>query len=322
MIRLRRFACLAAAGLLFSGVGASHPPVTPSSTAPPDNKPPLDVERIYANQERLVRIVLDGVRASEEGVAETYFVGFGSSDEQDVFENEVKLVETQFREQLGAEGRTAMLINSRNTIDDLPLANGENLALVLDGIGRKMGPEDLLVLHMTSHGSRRHRFSVSFESLKLKDISAADLGEIVNGADLPWRVVVVSACFSGGYIDALKSPRAIVITAASARRMSFGCENGRDYTYFGAAFYRDSLTDGNYRAAFERAAVLVRKREKRKGFKHSYPQIWVGEDISDRLPLVRAADLGPSLEEVTAHASSTHHLRNCAGTHDSARGRE
>jgi hypothetical protein len=301
MTLMRRFAIFVVALLVLSGVGASRPLALPSCNAPPEKKPPLDVESIYSNQERLVQSALDKVRASEEGVAETYFVGFGSSADQDVFENEVKLVEALFREQLGAEGRTAMLINSRNTIDDLPLANGPNLASVLGGLGRKMGPEDLLVLHMTSHGSRRHKLSVSFEPFRLKDLSARKIGEIVNGADLPWRVVVVSACFSGGYIDALKSPRALVITAASARRMSFGCANGRDYTYFGAAFYRDSLTDGDYLAAFKRAAVLVRKREKRKGFKHSRPQIWVGEDIVDKLPLARLSDGGWSPEEVSAH---------------------
>ena len=299
---VRRFACVVLAGLVLSGFGASYPPVTPSSTPPPAKKPPLDVESIYSNQQQLVQVALDRVRASEEGVAETYFVGFGSYAAQDVFENEVKLVEALFREQLGAEGRTAILINSRKTIDELPLANGPNLAAVLGGIGQKMGAEDLLVLHMTSHGSRRHKFSVSFESLKLKNLSAEDIGEIVSGANLPWRVVVVSACFSGGYIDALKSPRAMVITAASARRMSFGCANGRDYTYFGAAFYRDSLTDGDYRATFERAAVLVRQREERKGFKHSRPQIWVGEEISDKLPTFPAADEGSSLEKIDAQA--------------------
>ncbi|MYL01714.1 MAG: hypothetical protein F4013_08470 [Gammaproteobacteria bacterium] len=274
------------AALHMSGVDASHEPEAAAVNAAEEEQAAFDVERVYSNQEGLVQLALDKVRASEEGVAETYFVGFGSSDAQDVFENEVKLVEAQFREQLGAEGRTAMLINSRNTIDDLPLANGRNLAAVLSGIGRKMGPEDLLVLHMTSHGSRKHRFDVSFKPFRLRDLSAKRIGEIVDGANLPWRVVVVSACFSGGYIEALKSPRTMVITAASARRESFGCENGRDYTYFGEAFYRDSLTDGDYRAAFRRAVALVRKRERSKGFRHSRPQLWVGEEIEDKLPLM------------------------------------
>lgn len=295
-----RFASLVVAALVLSGAGASLPPAATGSTPPPAKKPPLDVENIFSNQQRLVQMALDRVRESEEGVAETYFVGFGSYEAEDVFENEVKHVETLFRERLGADGRTAILINSRKTLDDIPLANGPNLAAVLSGIGQKMGAEDLLVLHMTSHGSKRHKFSVRFKPLRMKSLSADDIGEIVNGANLPWRVVVVSACFSGGYIDALKSPSALVITAASAKRMSFGCANGRDYTYFGAAFYRDSLMDGDYRAAFERAVALVREREKLKGYRHSRPQIWVGENISDKLPFARPADDGAMLEKGTA----------------------
>ena len=293
MTSMRCLPILLWVALYASGVDASQEPDTASPNAAEDKQAEIDVGRVYSNQEQLVQIALDKVRTSEEGVAETYFVGFGSSDAQDVFENEVKLVEAQFREQLGAEGRTAMLINSRNTIDDLPLANGRNLAAVLSGIGRKMGPEDLLVLHMTSHGSRKHRFDVSFKPFRLRDLSAERIGEIVDGANLPWRVVVVSACFSGGYIEALKSPRTMVITAASARRESFGCENGRDYTYFGEAFYRDSLTDGDYRAAFKRAVALVRKRERSKGFRHSRPQLWVGEEIEDKLPLALNLGVAP-----------------------------
>ena len=258
--------------------------------APSPKGPPLDIETLYYDQPRLVEAALGGVLASQDGVPETYFVGFASSAKEDVFENEVKHVESLFRERLGAEGRTAILVNSRNTMDELPLANGPNLEAVLEGVARKMGPEDLLFLHMTSHGSKDHKFSVLFESMRLNDLSAKRLGEIVNGAGLPWRVVVVSACFSGGYIEDLKSPRALIITAASADRTSFGCENGREYTYFGEAYYRDSLTDADYRAAFERAVPLVREREESKGYKHSEPQIWMGEEIVDKLPLTLGED--------------------------------
>jgi len=241
------------------------------------------VESVYYDQSRLVQNMLDGVQASEEDVEEIFFVGFGSDSGEDVFENEVKNIEEIFRERFGAHGRTAILVNSRNTIDELPLANGPNLQTVLEGVAEKMGPEDLLFLHMTSHGSRKHRLAVDFENLGMNDLPARKIGEIVNGAGLSWRVVVVSACFSGGYIDALKSPQALVITAASATRTSFGCSNGREYTYFGEAYYRDGLTDGDFRGAFERAVSLVKEREENRGFKHSEPQIWVGEEIGERL---------------------------------------
>ena len=296
---MRRAIAALTALVALAGLVACRGPAVPVLLPTPAKKQPLDVESIYYDQQRLVQAVLNDVRPSEAGVAETYFVGFASSAAQDVFENEVKHVETLFREHLGADGRTALLVNSRNTVDQLPLANGPNLAAVLTGIAGKMGPEDLLFLHMTSHGSKRHKFSVSFETLRLNGLSAERIGEIVNGAGLPWRVVVVSACFSGGYIEDLKSPRTMIITAASANRTSFGCDNGREYTYFGEAFYRDSLTDGDYGAAFERAVALVREREESKGYKHSRPQIWVGEEIVDKLPLDRAAE-GAVPEDVTA----------------------
>ena len=277
-VAMRALVVLVALGGVVACRGPGLQPLTPLV-----KRSPLDVESVYYGQQRLVQAALDGVLASEDGVAETYFVGFASSAKEDVFENEVKHIEALFRERLGAEGRTAMLINSRNTMDELPLANGPNLESVLKGIARKMGPEDLLFLHMTSHGSKDHRFSVLFESMGLNDLSARRVGEIVNGAGLPWRVVVVSACFSGGYIEDLKSPQAMVITAARADRTSFGCENGREYTYFGEAYYRDSLTDADYRAAFDRAVAVVREREARQGYQHSEPQIWVGERIARRL---------------------------------------
>ena len=285
--RVRRAAAAFVALAVLAGLVACRGPAVPLVVMPGPKRPPLDVETIYYDQPRLVQAALADVLVSQDGVPETYFVGFASSAKEDVFENEVKHVESLFRERLGAEGRTAVLVNSRNTTGEMPLANGPNLESVLKGIAGKMGPEDLLFLHMTSHGSKDHKFSVLFESMRLNDLSAKRIGEIVNGAGLPWRVVVVSACFSGGYIEDLKSPRAMVITAASADRTSFGCENGREYTYFGEAYYRDSLTDGDYRAAFERAVPLVREREESQGYEHSEPQIWVGEEIADKVPLDR-----------------------------------
>lgn len=272
----------------FAAVGAAVFAIGAEKDAEEDEatpeQEPLDIETVYYAQDGLLEAALDNVRFSSHDLPEVYFVGFAPDAAEDVFESEVKHVEALFREKFGAEGRTVLLINSRNTVDDLPLANGPNLATVLEGMAARMGPEDLLFLHITTHGSRDHELSVSFENLGLNDLSAEEFGDIVGGAGLPWRVVVVSACFSGGFIKALKSPRTMVITAASARRTSFGCENGRDYTYFGTAFYRDSLIDADFRAAFDRAVPLVREREEEQDYKHSRPQIWVGREIAAKLP--------------------------------------
>lgn len=281
--RQRVVAALAAGAAVWGVVAAL--PAMGTFRSPPDRarSPPLDIERTYVRQSELVDNALAAVRPSTPDVEETYFVGFASYAAQDVFENEVRHVATLFRERFDTQGRSALLINSRATLRELPLANSHNLAAVLRGFAAKMGPEDTLFLHMTSHGSRRHKFSVDFANLRLHDLSAEEIGAIVGEVELPWRVIVVAACFSGGYIDALKSPRTLVMTASRADRESFGCEHGREYTYFGEAFYRDSLIDGDFVAAFRKARGIVEAREGREDRKPSEPQLWIGEAMARKL---------------------------------------
>ena len=289
----RRLVAGIAAGAVF-WASAEVLPANRLFRAAPDSRPRLNVERVYVDQARLVQESLAAVRPSTPGVVETYLVGFAPYAAQNVFENEVRHVETLFRQRFGTEGRSALLINSRATVADLPLANGNNLAAVLRGFAERMGSEDVLFLHMTSHGSAEHEFAVYFENLGLNDLSAAELGDIVRSANLPWHVIVVSACYSGGYIEALKSPRALIVTASAADKLSFGCEHGREYTYFGEALYRDSLAvaaggngqsllDIDLRAAWERALEVVREREEREGLTPSEPQLWIGEEMARKL---------------------------------------
>ena len=263
--------------------------------APAPRQPPLNVERIYLDQPRLVGEALAAVRASRPGVAETYFVGFAPYSAQDVFLNEVRHAQTLFQEELDAEGRTLLLANSRETVDELPLANGHNLGLALRGVAAKMDPEDIAFLHLTSHGSDDHQLSVAFGNLGLNDLSAQEIGRIVDSANLPWRVIVVAACYSGGFIEPLQSPRTLVMTASSADNVSFGCEHGREYTYFGEALYKDNLVDGDYAGAFQRALKTVEERETQEGLEASEPQMWMGEDMAAKLSSwAEAATIAPA----------------------------
>ena len=265
---------------------------------------PLDIERIYLDQPRLVEEALAAVPLSQPDVPETYFVGFASYSAQDVFLNEVRHAQALFRDQLGAAERTLLLVNSRDTMDELPLANRHNLTRVLDALAAKMDAEDLLFLHLTSHGSRDHELDVAFENLGLNDLSAEQLGHAVNSANLPWSVVVVAACYSGGFIEPLQSPRTLVMTASSADEVSFGCEHGREYTYFGEALYSDNLANADYVGAFEHARAIVEEREAQEDLTASEPQIWIGEAMAARLsaPASKSTDTSidvPSSEQST-----------------------
>ena len=279
----RRLAVAVAAAALLWAIDEALPETRLFRSVPPPRPPPLNVEHIYLDQPRLVEEALATVLDSQPGVAETYFVGFAPYSAQNVFLNEVRHAQALFQDKLDASGRTLLLANSRTTVEELPLANGHNLGLVLQGIAAKMDAEDLLFLHLTSHGSDDHYLSVQFENLGLNDLSAQELGEIVNAADLPWRVIVVAACFSGGFVEPLQTPRTLVMTASSADAVSFGCEHGREYTYFGEALYKDNLVDGDYAGAFQRALKVVEEREVEEELTASEPQIWIGEEMAAKL---------------------------------------
>jgi hypothetical protein len=107
-----------------------------------------------------------------------------------------------------------------------------------------------------------------------------------------WKVVVVSACYSGGFIDPLKDAQTLIITAARHDRTSFGCADENDFTYFGRAYFKESLPQSaSFGDAFNQAKKLVEKWEsddmkgnpKSEETKHSEPQIYIGKKIDQYL---------------------------------------
>jgi hypothetical protein len=97
-------------------------------------------------------------------------------------------------------------------------------------------------------------------------------------------VIVVSACYAGGFIEPLRDDNSVVITAAAADRTSFGCESGRDFTYFGEAYFREALAKTrSFVAAFDLAKESVARKEAGEKLAPSEPQMWVGRAIAARL---------------------------------------
>ena len=61
--------------------------------------------------------------------------------------------------------------------------------------------EDILFLFLTSHGSPEHEFKLQQNHMTLRDLPARELGELLKASGIRWKVIVVSACYSGGFID-------------------------------------------------------------------------------------------------------------------------
>jgi len=249
------------------------------------DEPGIDIETVYYRQQQMLDAEMINLRPQTSGQTDLYFVGMAAYAEQDVFMREVLAVRDIVVRRLGLAGRTLTLINNKRTVDDYPLANRHNLARVASGLGHVMEvDDDVAVLFLTSHGYEDSSLAVEFGPLGLNDIYPEDIRASFDQAGIRYRVIIISACYSGGFIDGLKSPDSIVITASARDRASFGCGAERDWTYFGQAYFAEAMNHTtSFVTAFEQAAIAIAARERDERKEASEPQIWVGENIARHL---------------------------------------
>lgn len=203
-----------------------------------------------------------------------------------MFLTEVESVSAILAAQYGAGSRTLRLANSQDFPTRYPMANRANLARALREIGQRQGPEDVAFLFLTSHG-REDLLSLSFDAAGTNDLTAAEFGQMLEDSGIGPAVIVVSACFSGSFIDDTAAPDRLVITAARGDRTSFGCRDGAEWTEFGQSFFDLALrARADPRTAFPVAAADVARKEMADGLTQSLPQISEGAEIGavlDRL---------------------------------------
>ena len=237
--------------------------------------PDFDAELVMYDQPRLMQEALARLAPQTPGKTDLYILAFGGDGAEDVFRNEADYAQRLMEARFDAKGHTLALVNNPATVDTRPLATWSNLDLALDGLEKRMDPnEDILVLFLTTHGSADHVLLVDLDPLPLDQIGADDLADVLAKRPFRWKVVIVSACYSGGFVDPLKNATTMVITAARADRSSFGCGSDADLTYFGRAFFAEGLNQSDsFKGAFGIANTLVQEWEDRDGEEHSEPQL-------------------------------------------------
>jgi hypothetical protein len=222
---------------------------------------------------------------------QAFFLGFAGVGEEKVFAQEIGLASRVLAERYGIGDRHLSLVNDERDLERAPLASVSGLTYALHGLASHMDLDrDVLFLAISSHGSEDPAIAVSNSQFPLRDLKAKDLANALQEAGIKWRVIVLSACYAGGFIDSLRNPQTIVITAAAADRTSFGCSSDSDLTYFGEAFYRDALPGAHsLRGAFEKAKEAIAVREHAEGETPSNPQAYFGSAIEAKLAVMGTA---------------------------------
>jgi hypothetical protein len=250
-------------------------------------------EVLFYDQPARIAAAAARVRATQPGVTSLYFVGFAGDGDPPLFRREAQFASEAFARRYGTEGRSLLLVNDVEDRDSYPLASVSGLSQALKVLASRMDPDnDVLVLFLTSHGSQ-DGLEVQNGSLPLAQLAPSDLHEALDTAGIRWRVIVVSACYAGVFLDELKNDDTAIITAADADHTSFGCEEDRKLTWFGEAFLQDALPGSSTLSdAFNKASALIAQREDAEHQLHSNPQLFVGDGMKRKLATVEAARPG------------------------------
>jgi hypothetical protein len=245
----------------------------------------INQETLFYDQFDYLVKLKETLKPGNPQTTDLYFLGFGSYSFEDVFMKEIEYIKPLMDSKFNTQGRSIALINNLKTMSHTPLATTSNLTRVIKTIGEAMNKEDdILFVYLTSHGSRKHKLTVEFWPLDLNPVTPELLKTAMDEAGIKWRVVLVSSCYSGGYIEPLKDPHTLIFTASAHDRQSFGCGSSSDFTYFGRAVFVDQLAnEQRFLPAFRQAIDSITEREKKEKRKLSLPQLYIGDAIGPKL---------------------------------------
>jgi len=246
----------------------------------------------------LLEKALAAVPASTPAI-ELYSLVLAGDGKQSVFMREADYVNQMLATRFGAYGQIS-LVNHRDHLGDRPMATRENLRRAAQTLAERSGPEDLIFIYLTSHGTHEHEFVLEQPRLELSDLPADELASALAPLKNRDKIIVISACYSGGFIPALKDERTLIMTASREDRVSFGCSEEADFTYFGDALFAQALNQtDDLQQAFALAKAHVAEREQADNFEASEPQIWAPKGVLTHWQALRKQQARKALQSAS-----------------------
>jgi hypothetical protein len=255
-----------------------------------DNAPPprmVDRKQVELAQPAMLDAETSYLAPSVAGKTNIYTIGIAGWSEQGVFVKELDGGIKSLSQVLPLDGHVIRLVNRLDTASNTPVASLQNFAAAVHAVARVMDRErDVLLLFMTSHGSSRG-VALRLDGAIYDSLSPRDVALVLDGEAITNRIVIVSACYSGVFIEPLANDNSVILTAADQDHPSFGCSDKREWTYFGDAFFNRSLMPGeDLKEAFVDAKATIAQWETSEGLTPSNPQAHFGRALMDKLASV------------------------------------
>jgi Peptidase C13 family len=245
----------------------------------------ISQEEVFEAQRDLLERKLAALLPQRPEIPEYYFLSFAPDASEAVFRRELDVIQPLVDTRLDTAGRSLRLQNSSESLRTQPIATAGNLSRALNGIGKILDPEkDVLLLYLTAHGSRSHQLSAVLDPMSLDGLNAPRLRRYLDESGIKNRVIIISACFSGGFIDTLSDDNTLILTASDSESTSFGCGNESDFTYFGRALFKHGLMETvSLTQAFTKALPVIKEWEAERKLVLSNPQMKQGINIFGKL---------------------------------------
>ena len=283
----RRFARALLGGLLLSlplWVGPLGGPFegwwAPAQASDDTDAPSPASEPVLAVQSALLDGALDALEDGRAGITDLYFVGFAPDARHEGFRLELENAQHVLDERFGTQGRSLLLLNNRGTATERPYATLTNLRRALQEIGGAIdADEDVVMLYLTAGTTSEHALAAVHPPLDLVDITPEAVKQLLDNAGIRYRVVVVSACAAGAWLDALQDEDTAVLVAAPGDARPAGCEGGDMPSPLAEALFERALrTVDNLPLALARATTELGPLASR---------LWIGRGIGEQMTRLR-----------------------------------
>jgi hypothetical protein len=211
--------------------------------------------------------------------ARVIYAGFAMHPDSTAFRGDVELGEKVVRA-IDPEAVVFKLSSAGYGLPrDWPLATRDNIATVLQVVGEAARPQDKVVVLMTSHGLY-HQIAVQAENGRMEALGPFDLQRWLQALRGKPTLVLLSACYSGSFMQALRGPSRIVLTASSAERPSFGCQPESRNTFFiEELFTQPRVAQRSIEDLVQQGYAAIEKRERGMKLDPSQPQASFGAAV-------------------------------------------
>ncbi len=249
-------------------------------------------EPVMAVQALLLDNAIDGLEDERPGVTDLYFVGFAPDGRKDGFRAEVDAMRTVMDERFGTQGRSIALVNHAATLTELPFATLTNLRRVLQELGDSIeADDDIVMLYLAADAAAENGLVAHHPPLDLVPVTPAALKQLLDGAGIRYRVIVVATCAAGAWLDTLSGEDSAVLVSSPGEERAAGCAGDG-----GPSAFAHSLADASLRHAESIGAAL--EQAARDAGEAGAPRLSIGTGIEAQLrgvargaPPMRAARL-------------------------------